>query len=45
MIDEILKIVDPELFNYLTMKNLKADFYSMPRMFFNLKIGNFKEFS
>ena len=42
MIDEILKIVDPELFNYLTMKNLKADFYSMPRMFSNFKNWKFQ---
>lgn len=30
LVDEILKIVDPELFSYLISKDLKADVYAMP---------------
>jgi len=30
LVDEILKLVDPELYIYLISKNLKADVYAMP---------------
>jgi len=30
LVDEILKLVDPELYSYLISKNLKAEVYAMP---------------
>jgi len=30
LVDEILKVVDPELYSYLLSKNLKAEVYAMP---------------
>lgn len=36
LLDEILKIVDYELYSHLISKNLKADVYAMPRILFGL---------
>jgi hypothetical protein len=33
-LDEILKLVDPELYSFLVSKELKADVYAMPRILF-----------
>lgn len=30
LLDRCLQIVDPELFNYLRMKNLSAEIYAFP---------------
>lgn len=34
LLDRCLKIVDPELFGYLRMKNLSAEIYAFPCSFF-----------
>ncbi|KAL4080339.1 rab-GTPase-TBC domain-containing protein [Scleroderma yunnanense] len=36
LLDRCLKIVDPELFNYLRMKNLSAEIYAFPCPFLSL---------
>ena len=35
LLDRCLKIVDPELFSYLRMKNLSAEIYAFPCLFFH----------
>jgi hypothetical protein len=43
LFDEILKHCDVELYNYLLSKNIKSDFYAMPRTcFFLLTISHIK---
>lgn len=39
LLDRCLKIVDPELFNYLRMKNLSAEIYAFPCQLFIVSAG------
>jgi hypothetical protein len=38
LLDRCLKIVDPELFAYLRMKNLSAEIYAFPCLFFPVRV-------